>query len=1242
MFSKVLVPTVVILMLVSAGGALAVEINDTQTWDELTDFSGQTTTIGPNGDLTINARVNLDNGTVILNGGKLTINGGFHFGDSSDDSNPEEIYLYAGTMTVAETEGYRDRGAVVFVGAGEMITGQVSTSPNRDPSNSETWDIRLLEGYGPLHVDDIGDDRKRIWATPSNPDVEFDSAASGALESAGPATLTVCVNNPDEGESYGVDYCVTGGTATGDGVDYTLECGSLSFAAGESCKTVTIDVVDDGVDEEDETVEVTLSNPTGTDLILGDLAVHTYSIQDPRPSVGFGSATVRAAEDSGSADISIGLSAAVDWPVTVDFAVSGGTATSGDDYTIADQSLTFAAGETVKSVTMSIVADDIEEGNETVILRLSNASGAKLGISQQEFTISEQGPLLRGAFYFRDDNDSSAKVGPHADIMVRLGDGDNKLIFRRNKGYLPVWSIEDSGEQDLPVEVNRSSCENTVNRYSRVEIIETSPARAIVHWRYAANCSRSSMSIRDWVDEYFTVYPDGACIRSMRIAAGTNFDQWLNIDPVVRNVQLLDEGVADLPASWLDPANLVLNSGDYSNEGFNEAQRCYTLQSDVTAAPTTLNCTLDTSGGKSIHNPAIVVKNWGDAEAQVTVNGSEPTRYYTGYAPDMYGDHLVVWLGVESGVSLDVTITPQGGSGQFAGRAKPPVHSYEFNDSPPLPLGSPEPGKFGAYYSRLRFNNVFDSEFRHGEHADVVVQFDDNAHRFVFWRGTNYQPHWAGDTSETPENPHVGQGVGIPGLPYSCWYGTEFLERRGGEWDLDRYLEPMSDQRCRYTHVRIISSNAARAIVQWRYAPCMRDYQTNANGGDPWGDWVDEYYTIYPDAISVRHLIGWSRRTGGSDDENPHFEYHEAMPITNPGTVPEDNIHLNAVSATNYSGSKKDWVWQDRCGGGPDNLNEMGGRAIQVFRLKGSTVPITITDGPPTLDPMSGLPDCRLFNHYDDWPAWPDAARSYKENPSPTPPEYGSWWDDDDSTCCYRNFWKYCPSHCSTYHVKWRSWVHIQDKRKEKIMLYGMYDADEAQNVNNLIPLASSWEYAPGLSISSSGFSGGSYEKTERAYKIRRDSEQATELQFTMNASSDSPVYNPCFVIENWDAEATLTVDGQEVADVRQGIEKDADEVASLVVWLRQEAEAPINITISAVSKGCACPGNLNADDQIDLEDLQAVAGILLDAGSPFIVPVEAGHCGNMNDDLQIDLEDLQAVAGILLDAGSPFIAACD
>ena len=79
-----------------------------------------------------------------------------------------------------------------------------------------------------------------------------------------------------------------------------------------------------------------------------------------------------------------------------------------------------------------------------------------------------------------------------------------------------------------------------------------------------------------------------------------------------------------------------------------------------------------------------------------------------------------------------------------------------------------------------------------------------------------------------------------------------------------------------------------------------------------------------------------------------------------------------------------------------------------------------------------------------------------------------------------------------------------------------------------------------------------------------------------------------------------------------------------------------------ACAAGCPCAGDIDGNGQTDLEDLQAVAGILLETGSPFIVPVEPGHCGDMNADGQVDLDDLQLVAGILLDAGSPFITPCE
>ena len=64
--------------------------------------------------------------------------------------------------------------------------------------------------------------------------------------------------------------------------------------------------------------------------------------------------------------------------VTVGYATSDGTATAGSDYTAASGTLTFAAGETEKTVSVPVLDDAHDEGSETLTLTLSNASGAHI------------------------------------------------------------------------------------------------------------------------------------------------------------------------------------------------------------------------------------------------------------------------------------------------------------------------------------------------------------------------------------------------------------------------------------------------------------------------------------------------------------------------------------------------------------------------------------------------------------------------------------------------------------------------------------------------------------------------------------------------------------------------------------------------------------------------------------------------------------------------------------------------
>jgi aryl-phospho-beta-D-glucosidase BglC (GH1 family) len=90
-----------------------------------------------------------------------------------------------------------------------------------------------------------------------------------------------------------------------------------------------------------------------------------------------------------TATFTISLSAPSGKPVTVNYATANGSATAGSDYQSASGSVTFAPGETTKTVTVTILADALTEGNETFFLRLSSPVNATLLDPEGLGTISE-------------------------------------------------------------------------------------------------------------------------------------------------------------------------------------------------------------------------------------------------------------------------------------------------------------------------------------------------------------------------------------------------------------------------------------------------------------------------------------------------------------------------------------------------------------------------------------------------------------------------------------------------------------------------------------------------------------------------------------------------------------------------------------------------------------------------------------------------------------------------------------
>ena len=132
---------------------------------------------------------------------------------------------------------------------------------------------------------------------------------------------------------------------------------------------------------------------------------------DWRP--GLSVADAKAKEGAGAAvEFAVSLSQAAIQTVTVDYATADGTARAGEDYTAASGTLTIAAGESSKTISVAVLDDAHDEGEETFTLRLSNAEGARLEDGEATGTI-ENTDLMPAALLARIGRATAEQVVEH-------------------------------------------------------------------------------------------------------------------------------------------------------------------------------------------------------------------------------------------------------------------------------------------------------------------------------------------------------------------------------------------------------------------------------------------------------------------------------------------------------------------------------------------------------------------------------------------------------------------------------------------------------------------------------------------------------------------------------------------------------------------------------------------------------------------------------------------------------------
>jgi hypothetical protein len=225
------------------------------------------------------------------------------------------------------------------------------------------------------------------------------TVTEGAEEPDKDATFTVTLS-ASSSENVTVEFATSDGSATaGQDQDYISNSGTVTFPAGITTRTITIEVNDDLREESNENFYVNLSNPTNATIAdnRGEGTILDDDVPPPPPpqiSISDVSVDEGGEGTTVTADFAVSLSASTTSTVTVEFATSDGSATAGQDqdYISNSGTLTFSPGSTTMTINVTVYGDDIEEQDENFFVDLFNPVNASIVDNQGEGIIVNYDP----------------------------------------------------------------------------------------------------------------------------------------------------------------------------------------------------------------------------------------------------------------------------------------------------------------------------------------------------------------------------------------------------------------------------------------------------------------------------------------------------------------------------------------------------------------------------------------------------------------------------------------------------------------------------------------------------------------------------------------------------------------------------------------------------------------------------------------------------------------------------------
>ncbi len=374
-----------------------------------------------------------------------------------------------GNTSIATSASWAAVGSGVNPAAGSDFVDGVLPSGTVSFAAGETSKTITVNVAG----DTVGEPDEGFTVTLSNPATNTTigtATASGMIRDDDVASLSIAALSADkvEGQSGSTAFTFTvtrGGNtsiatsaswaAAGSGanpaagsdfVDGVLPSGTVSFAAGETSKTITVNVAGDTVGEPDEGFTVTLSNPA-TSTTIGTATASGTIRDDDAVSLSIAALSADKVEGpSGSTaftfTVTRGGNASIETSTSWAVAGSGANPAAGADFVggvLPSGTVSFAAGETSKTITVNVAGDTVGEPNEGFTVTLSNpATSTTIGTASAGGTI-------------RDDDAASLSIAALSANKVEGQSGSTAFTFTVTRGgnasiaTSAGWAVAGSG-----------------------------------------------------------------------------------------------------------------------------------------------------------------------------------------------------------------------------------------------------------------------------------------------------------------------------------------------------------------------------------------------------------------------------------------------------------------------------------------------------------------------------------------------------------------------------------------------------------------------------------------------------------------------------------------------------------------------------------------------------------------------------------------------------------------------------